>query len=104
MGLRASCLLLLIILVAPLRLPLISGASFFVCCPEHPDRIIKLKTCSGVILILPDKMLKFAGGREKALGSDEYRGYAAGINSTLVGNYLTTLKSAKKELISYSNE
>ena len=49
-----------------------------------------LRTIAVFRLILPDKILTFAGGREKALGSDEYSGYAAGINSTLVGNYLTT--------------
>lgn len=49
-----------------------------------------LRTISVFRLILPNKVLKFAGGREKALGSDEYSGYAAGINSLLVGNYLTT--------------
>jgi len=56
--------------------------------PLDTDEI--LRTIAVFRLILPDKMLKFAGGREKALGSDEYSGYAAGINSTLVGNYLTT--------------
>lgn len=49
-----------------------------------------LRTIAVFRFILPNKVLKFAGGREKALGSDEYRGYAAGINSMLVGNYLTT--------------
>ena len=49
-----------------------------------------LRTIAVFRLIMPDKVLKFAGGREKALGADEYRGYHAGINSMLVGNYLTT--------------
>jgi len=49
-----------------------------------------LRTIAVFRLILPDKVLKFAGGREKALGGDEYKGYSAGINSILVGNYLTT--------------
>lgn len=49
-----------------------------------------LRTIAVFRLILPNKVLKFAGGREKALGEDEYRGYAAGINSLMVGNYLTT--------------
>jgi biotin synthase len=39
---------------------------------------------------LPDKTLRFAGGRENALGQDEYLGYIAGINAMLAGNYLTT--------------
>jgi len=56
--------------------------------PLSPDEI--LRTIAVFRLILPDKTLKFAGGRENALGSDEYKGYAAGMNSMLVGNYLTT--------------
>ncbi|MDR1701720.1 MAG: biotin synthase BioB [Sporomusaceae bacterium] len=41
-------------------------------------------------LILPQTVLKFAGGRENALGTAEPQGYTAGINSLLAGNYLTT--------------
>lgn len=63
----------------------------------NPDEI--LRAIAMFRLILPDKVLKFAGGREKALGSDEYKGYAAGINSTLVGNYLTTVgKTFEQEI------
>ena len=65
--------------------------------PLDTDEI--LRTIAVFRLILPDKVLKFAGGREKALSNDEYRGYAAGINSMLVGNYLTTSgKTFKQEL------
>ena len=56
--------------------------------PLRADEI--LRTISVFRLIMPDKPLRFAGGRERALGSEEYRGYAAGINSMLAGNYLTT--------------
>lgn len=49
-----------------------------------------LRTIAVFRLILPDRTLRFAGGREKALGQDEYSGYVAGINAMLVGNYLTT--------------
>ncbi len=49
-----------------------------------------LRTIAVFRLVLPDKALRFAGGREKALGENEYKGYAAGINSILAGNYLTT--------------
>lgn len=65
--------------------------------PLHIDEI--LRTIAVLRLILPDKSLKFAGGREKAMGSDEYMGYTAGINAMLVGNYLTTSgKSFKQEM------
>jgi biotin synthase len=40
--------------------------------------------------ILPDAMLRFAGGRENALRQLQALGYVAGINAALVGNYLTT--------------
>ncbi len=41
-------------------------------------------------LVLPDKALRFAGGRERALGERESLGFRAGINALLAGNYLTT--------------
>lgn len=49
-----------------------------------------MRTIAVFRLILPNKPLRFAGGRESALGESEYAGYAAGINAMLVGNYLTT--------------
>lgn len=67
---------------------------------QHPlsaDEI--LRTIAIFRLILQNKTLKFAGGRENALQKDEYRGYRAGINSMLVGNYLTTEgKTLKDEM------
>lgn len=58
-----------------------------------------LRTIAVFRLVLRDKSLRFAGGRENAMGEEEYKGYAAGINSTLVGNYLTTSgKPFEKEL------
>jgi biotin synthase len=65
--------------------------------PLSADEV--LRTLAVFRLILPDKVLKFAGGRERALGDDEYKGYTAGINSLIVGNYLTTLgKSVEQEI------
>jgi len=49
-----------------------------------------LRTIAVFRLIFQDKPLRFAGGRDKALGQDEYLGYDAGINGMIVGNYLTT--------------
>lgn len=61
-----------------------------------------LRTIAVFRLVLRDKSLRFAGGRENAMGEEEYKGYAAGINSTLVGNYLTTpgkpLEKERKQL------
>lgn len=61
------------------------------------DEIIR--TIAVFRLIMPNKALRFAGGREKALGADEYKGYKAGINSMIVGNYLTTNGKDLKEAI-----
>ena len=58
-----------------------------------------LRTIAVFRLILQDKPLRFAGGRDKALGQDEYLGYDAGINAMIVGNYLTTSgKSFEEEI------
>ena len=49
-----------------------------------------LRTIAVFRVILPNKVLKYAGGRENAMGEEEYKGYQAGINALLAGNYLTT--------------
>lgn len=49
-----------------------------------------LRTISVFRIILPDTVLKLAGGRERAMEGKEQLGYKAGINSLLAGNYLTT--------------
>jgi biotin synthetase len=58
-----------------------------------------LRTIAIFRLILQDKPLRFAGGRDNALKQNEYLGYIAGINAMIVGNYLTTSgKSVKEEI------
>ena len=52
--------------------------------------VMELEELMGVANRLTLEVLRFAGGREKALGKDEYKGYIAGTNSMLMGNYLTT--------------
>jgi len=49
-----------------------------------------LQTIAIYRFILPEAMLRFAGGRENALRNLQAMGYSAGINATLVGSYLTT--------------
>jgi len=49
-----------------------------------------LQTIAIYRFILPEAMLRFAGGRENALRNLQAMGYLAGINATLVGSYLTT--------------
>ena len=58
-----------------------------------------MRTIAVFRLIFQEKPLRFAGGRDKALKQDEYLGYDAGINSMIVGNYLTTQgKSFEEEI------
>ncbi len=49
-----------------------------------------LQTFAIFRLILPGKILRYAGGREKALGELVPLGFLAGMNGMLIGNYLTT--------------
>jgi biotin synthase len=48
-----------------------------------------LQTFAIFRLILPDKTIRFAGGREKALGELMPLGLLAGVDGMLIGNYLT---------------
>ena len=41
-------------------------------------------------MILPRKSIRYAGGREHALGELAPLGFLSGINGMLLGNYLTT--------------
>ncbi len=41
--------------------------------------------------ILPQQILRYAGGREVVMGDLQHLGLQAGLNAMLVGNYLTTL-------------
>ncbi len=57
-----------------------------------------LKTICIFRIILPKAMLRYAGGRTSRLSKyNQALGIKAGINSLLVGNYLTTLGSDAKE-------
>ncbi|NJK34653.1 MAG: biotin synthase BioB [Oscillatoriales cyanobacterium SM2_2_1] len=42
-------------------------------------------------LLLPNRILRYAGGREAIMGELQALGLRAGINAMLIGNYLTTL-------------
>lgn len=56
--------------------------------PLNPMEI--LLTFAIFRLILPTKILRYAGGRERALGSLVPLGLLSGMNGMLIGNYLTT--------------
>jgi biotin synthase len=49
-----------------------------------------LQTFAIYRLILPTKIIRYAGGREKNLGELVPLGFISGINGMLIGNYLTT--------------
>lgn len=49
-----------------------------------------LKSIALFRLIMPTKIIRLAGGKEKGLGIYEKMAYMGGINGALVGNYLTT--------------
>ncbi|PJI08150.1 MULTISPECIES: biotin synthase BioB [Clostridium] len=49
-----------------------------------------LKTFAIIRFILPTKIIRYAGGREKNLRSLQPLGFVAGLNGMLIGNYLTT--------------
>ena len=57
-----------------------------------------LKTICIFRIILPKALLRYAGGRTSRLSKEAQKlGVKAGINSLLVGNYLTTLGSTPEE-------
>lgn len=50
-------------------------------------------------LIMPTKIIRYAGGREQSLGDLVPLGFLSGVNGMLIGNYLTTSgRGAKKDL------
>ncbi|MGH3471715.1 MAG: biotin synthase BioB [Nocardioidaceae bacterium] len=56
------------------------------------DSASALRTVAAFRLAMPDTVLRYAGGREIALGELGTReGLLGGINAVIVGNYLTTL-------------
>ncbi len=50
-----------------------------------------LKAIAIFRLILPDRIIRYAGGRESVMGELQALGLRAGINAMLIGHYLTTL-------------
>lgn len=60
---------------------------------ERPklDPYEALKAIAIFRLILPEQILRYAGGREAIMGELQAMGLKAGINALLIGHYLTTL-------------
>jgi biotin synthase len=53
-----------------------------------------LKAIAIFRLILPEQIIRYAGGREAVMGELQGLGLKAGINAMLIGHYLTTLGQA----------
>lgn len=68
---------------------------------DYQDKIDEeeiLKTICIFRIILPKALLRYAGGRTTRLSKENQKlGMLAGINSVLVGNYLTTVGSTPQE-------
>ena len=65
---------------------------------ESPTPMDALRAIASFRLALPRTVLRFAGGRELALGDLGTRqGVLGGINALIVGNYLTTLGRSPEE-------
>lgn len=69
---------------------------------EHQEKLNPmeiLQTFAIYRLILPTKILRYAGGRERNLGELVPLGFLSGINGMLMGNYLTTQgRGANKDI------
>jgi len=50
-----------------------------------------LKAIAIFRMILPDRILRYAGGREVVMGELQALGFQAGMNAMLIGHYLTTM-------------
>ena len=50
-----------------------------------------LKAIAILRLILPQQILRYAGGREAVMGELQNLGLKSGINAMLIGHYLTTM-------------
>jgi len=57
---------------------------------ERLDPMEILQTFAVFRMILPQKIIRYAGGREHSLGELVPLGFLSGINGMLLGNYLTT--------------
>ncbi|MDF2930423.1 MAG: Biotin synthase [Anaerospora sp.] len=57
---------------------------------ERLDPMEVLQAFAIFRMILPQKIIRYAGGREQALGELVPLGFLSGVNGMLIGNYLTT--------------
>lgn len=61
---------------------------------DHVQKLTPYEALKAIAIfrfILPEQILRYAGGREAVMGELQHLGLQAGINAMLVGHYLTTL-------------
>ncbi len=61
------------------------------------DPFEALKAIAIFRFILPQQILRYAGGREAIMGELQAQGLKSGINAMLIGNYLTTLGQSPEQ-------
>lgn len=61
------------------------------------DPIEALKAIAIFRMILPEQILRYAGGREAVMGEMQAMGLKAGINAMLIGHYLTTMGQSPEQ-------
>jgi len=65
----------------------IAGTPLESIAPITEDEVVR--TICLFRLVLEDKVIKIAAGRERTLGSDQVKGFQAGANGMIIGGYLT---------------
>lgn len=61
------------------------------------DPLEALKTIAIFRFILPQAILRYAGGREAVMGDWQHLGLKSGLNAMLIGHYLTTLGQSPEQ-------
>ncbi len=64
------------------------------------EKITPLEAVKAIAIfrfILPQQILRYAGGREAVMGEHQAQGLKSGINAMLIGNYLTTLGQSPED-------
>jgi biotin synthase len=67
---------------------------------DHVQKLTPFEALKAIAIfrfILPEQILRYAGGREAVMGELQHLGLQAGINAMLVGHYLTTLGQPPEE-------
>ncbi|MGK7932090.1 MAG: biotin synthase BioB [Microcystaceae cyanobacterium] len=67
---------------------------------ENQDKLNPLEALKAIAIfrfILPQQILRYAGGREAIMGEWQHLGLKSGLNAMLIGHYLTTLGQSPEQ-------